>query len=171
MELKIYPDRILRRKCEPLREVSEADARRMREMVEFMYEAEGVGLAGPQIGWSVRVLTLDAEQEREGTRIFMNPRLLESEGESVELEGCLSLPGLQAPVPRAERVLVAAYTLDGKRIEEEVEGLRARAWQHEIDHLNGVLFIDRLSPTALLQIRHRLKELEEKQETPAGGRV
>lgn len=171
MELKIYPDKVLRKRCKPLRDVGDAEAQRMRDMLEFMYEADGVGLAGPQVGWSARVIALDPEQDQSGPRIFINPRLLESEGNAVEPEGCLSLPGIQAPVSRSERVRVAAYTLSGDRIEEESEGLRARAWQHEIDHLNGVLFIDRLEPTALVQIRRRLKELEESRETQTARSV
>jgi peptide deformylase len=160
MELKIYPDDVLRTKCKPLREVGDEQARRMRQMLELMYEAQGVGLAGPQVGWSVRVVTLDVEQDKTDPRIFINPRIIESEGEVLEEEGCLSLPGLSARVPRAERVSVCAFTLEGERYETEAEGLHARAWQHEIDHLNGVLFIDRLSPTDRLGLRHRLKELE-----------
>lgn len=161
MELKIYPDTVLRESCAPLREVGDAEATKLRAMVDFMYECDGVGLAGPQIGWSVRVVTLDAEQDREDPRIFINPSLHNQEGEIVEEEGCLSLPGIQAPVPRVERLRVKAYTLDGTHFEKDVEGLEARAWQHEIDHLNGVLFIDRLQPTTLTSIRHQLKKLEQ----------
>jgi peptide deformylase len=169
MELKIYPDEVLRKKCAPLREVGDEEAHRMRQMLDLMYEEEGVGLAGPQVGWSVRVLTLDVEQDGSDPRIFINPRLVESEGQVEEEEGCLSLPGLSAAVPRAERVRVVAFTLQGKRYEVQAEGLPARAWQHEIDHLNGILFIDRLSPTKRLGLRHRLKELEKMHaKQPAG---
>ncbi|MFW6044981.1 MAG: peptide deformylase [Planctomycetota bacterium] len=160
MELKIYPDDVLRRECEPLREVGPEERRRLKRMVDFMYECEGVGLAGPQVGWEARVVALDVEQDGEDPRIFLNPRLLESEGNEVDSEGCLSFPGIVAPVPRAERVKISAYTLEGDRIEREVEGLHARAWQHEVDHLNGVLLIDHLPTAELLKIRRSLKKLE-----------
>lgn len=163
MEIKIYPDSILRKQCQPLREVDDETADTLQTMLDFMYEADGVGLAGPQIGWSVRVLTLDVEQNHENPRIFINPSLHDQEGEVKEDEGCLSLPGIQAPVPRFKRLRVTAYTLHGERYEKTVEGLEARAWQHEIDHLNGILFIDRLQPTTLTGIRSQLKTLEERQ--------
>ncbi len=163
MELKIYPDDVLRKSCQPLREVGDSEAQRLHDMVDFMYECDGLGLAGPQIGWSARVVALDAEQDRTDPRIFINPTLHNPEGEVTAEEGCLSLPGIQVPVLRAERVKVKAYTLDGNQWEKVVENLEARAWQHEVDHLNGVLFIDRLQPTKLAQIRHQLKKLEEQQ--------
>jgi len=161
VELRIYPDRILRASCLPVREVSSEDIARMEQMLELMYRSEGVGLAGPQAGWASRVLTVDVEGERTGERIFLNPRILSSEGAVVEEEGCLSLPGLRAPVVRAERIVIAAYTVHGERIERELEGLHARVWQHEIDHLNGILFIDRLEPTTLVSLRQALRELEQ----------
>lgn len=169
MELKIYPDEVLRKNCPPLRQVGDQEARRLHRMVDFMYECDGVGLAGPQVGWSARVVTLDVEQNHSDPRIFINPTLHEPEGQTEEEEGCLSLPGIQMPVPRSERVRVKAYTLDGNQWEKVVEGLEARAWQHEIDHLNGVLLIDRLKPTTLTRVRRQLKQLEEQQcsESPA----
>jgi len=160
MRLKKYPEKILRVKCQPVHEITDSELARAREMLEFMYQSEGVGLAGPQVGWSCQIVTLDAEGAREGDRIYVNPRIVEREGESTEEEGCLSIPGLRAPVARAARLRVVAYTLDGKRVEQQVEGLLARVWQHEVDHLNGVLFIDRLDPTTLMTMRQKLKELE-----------
>ncbi|GAG34026.1 unnamed protein product, partial [marine sediment metagenome] len=81
MELKVYPDRILRARCAPVREVTDEDVARAREMLEFMYQFEGVGLAGPQVGWASRIVTLDAEGERKGERVFVNPRIISTEGE------------------------------------------------------------------------------------------
>lgn len=160
MELKKYPQKILRARCSPILEITDEDVARAREMLDFMYEAKGVGLAGPQVGWSAQIVTLDVEGEGKGERTFVNPRIIHSEGEVEEEEGCLSVPGVRAVVRRPERVVVAAYTLRGERIELEAEGILARAWQHEADHLNGILFIDRLDPTVLMTIRHSLKELE-----------
>jgi len=160
MELKTYPDRILRARCHPFAEVTDEDFSRAREMLEFMYQADGVGLAGSQVGWSRRIVTLDVGHEGKGERIFINPVILHAEGEVEEEEGCLSLPGVRADVRRSARVTVAAYTILGKRVEQQVEGLLARAWEHELDHLNGILFIDRLEPTALMTLRHKLREFE-----------
>jgi len=160
MELKHYPDRILRRKCRPVREVDDEVLRRAEEMLQFMYESDGVGLAGPQVAWPQQILTLDVTGERKGPRIFINPRIINREGYIEMEEGCLSLPGVRAKVPRAEKVAVVAYTILGERIEAEAEGLAAVAWQHELDHLNGILLIDRLAPTQLMAIREELKRLE-----------
>ena len=160
MELKKYPDRILRTKCSPIREITDEDLARAREMLDFMYEAEGAGLAGPQVGWASRIVTLDVEGEGKGERIFVNPRIISLDGEVEEEEGCLSVPGVRVPVRRAERVVVAAYTVRGKRVEQKAEGMLARAWQHELDHLNGVLLVDHLDATVLVEIRHSLRQLE-----------
>lgn len=160
MTIKVYPDKVLRLKCALVREFKDEDMARAQRMLELMYEAKGLGLAGPQVGWSVRIIVLDTEQTGAGDRIFFNPRILSAEGEMEAEEGCLSVPGVWAPVRRAERVTVAAYNLRGRRFEEVAEGLSARAWQHELDHLNGVLFIDRLEPTTLMTVRRQIKSLE-----------
>ncbi|MGD2175370.1 MAG: peptide deformylase [Candidatus Brocadiaceae bacterium] len=172
MELKYYPERVLRKKARPLEQIDDEVLVRAQEMLEFMYEAEGIGLAAPQVGWSDRLVTLDVEQEHEGERIFVNPRIVERGGHLEHEEGCLSLPGIKVCVPRAERVTVVAYTLQGERVELEAEGLHACAWQHEMDHLNGLLIIDRLSPTALISLRDQLQRLEREHERPgeAGAR-
>ena len=169
MELKIYPDKVLRVSCRPLRDVTDADAARMREMVEFMYVAEGVGLAAPQVGWTARVVTMDSDGSRQDPRIFINPRIVVAEGEIEDNESCLSLPGVRVPLRRAAKIVVAAYTLAGERIEREIEGWPARIWQHEIDHLNGVLFIDRLDPLTRFSLRQQLKEIERPSEKAREG--
>lgn len=161
MEVILYPDRILRQRCEPVREIDDETFRNADGMLECMYESEGLGLAAPQVGWTQRIVTLDPEGERSGERIFVNPRLLDQQGQVEREEGCLSLPGIWIPVVRAEKVVVSAYTLRGRKVEIEAEGLVARAWQHELDHLNGTLIIDRVPATTRMRIRSRLKELEE----------
>ncbi len=161
MELKIYPAGVLLRSAAPLRQVTEKELSRLHAMLDVMYASGGIGLAGPQVGWGVRVVTMDIDGSGQDERIFINPVILESEGLEEEEEGCLSLPGMRCLVPRAGRVVVAAYTADGKRLERDVSGLEARAWQHEIDHLNGVLFIDKISGSARLGIRRYLKTLQE----------
>ncbi len=161
MELKYYPDRVLRRKSRPIQEVNDDVMQRARQMLDFMYEAEGVGLAGPQIGWDRRIVTIDIEGAKPEDRIFVNPLIVHRDGAAEQEEGCLSLPGIKVKVPRAEKVAVVAYTLSGRRIEFSFEGLAACVWQHELDHLNGVLIIDKLPPTTLITIRDQLKKLEE----------
>jgi peptide deformylase len=161
LELKIYPDGVLKKRCKPLRRVDDEVLERAEQMLEFMYEAEGLGLAAPQVGWCDRIVTLDVDLQREDPRIFVNPLIVRREGEMAQEEGCLSLPGVRVKVPRASKVLVVAYTLAGERLEIEAEGVAASAWQHEMDHLNGLLIIDRLAPTTMMTIRDRLKELEQ----------
>ena len=117
------------------------------DMAETMYAAPGVGLAAPQVGVSERLIVLDV-RNREGTKrliTLINPVIIEAEGRVVEEEGCLSLPGITENVPRAERVLVKGHDLDEREQEIEAEGILAVALQHEIDHLEGILFIDRIS--------------------------
>jgi len=160
MELKYYPDRVLRKKSRPLQEVNDEVMERAQQMLDFMYQAEGVGLAGPQIGWERRIVTIDVEGANPEDRIFINPLIVRREGAAEQEEGCLSLPGIKVKVPRAEKVAVVAYTLAGQRVEFEFEGLAACVWQHELDHLNGVLIIDKLPPTTLITIRDQLKKLE-----------
>ena len=132
MEFVMYPDPRLRQKCEPVREINDDTLNRAEEMLETMYAKEGVGLAGPQVGWMERIVTVDTEGNREGDRIFVNPRIVESEGSEKDDEGCLSVPGVWVPVERAERVVVSAYTIRGKEVEIEAEGVAARAWQPEV---------------------------------------
>jgi peptide deformylase len=160
MELELYPSPVLRKRCATVREVNDDVYSRAHEMLQFMYEKEGLGLAASQVGWPARVVAIDAAGEKKGTRIFVNPKIVSREGEMESEEGCLSLPGLWVPLVRAAKVKVAAYTIDGEPLELEAEGVLSRAWQHEMDHINGVLIIDRLQPTALLEIRAKLKELE-----------
>jgi peptide deformylase len=166
VELRYYPDRILKRRCPALREVTDEVVARAHEMLDFMYEADGVGLAAPQVGWPVRLLTLDVEASRQGRRIYLNPRIARAEGEVEEDEGCLSLPGMRVAVPRAARIEIVAYTLKGEPVEMAADGLLARAWQHEMDHLNGLLIVDRLSPTRLMAVRDQLKRLEQEAAEP-----
>jgi peptide deformylase len=167
MELKCYPDRRLRKKCRPIREIDEEVVRRAEQMLELMYESDGLGLAGPQVGWQRQIVTIDVEGNHDGDRLFVNPRIVEGEGYVEVEEGCLSLPGIRVDVPRSEKIKLVTYTIDGKRVETELEGLAAIAWQHEVDHLNGTLIIDRLAPTKLMSIRDKLKRLEGQVEQPA----
>ncbi len=140
------------------------------DMLETMYFAEGIGLAAPQIGVSQRVCVLDLrdEDDPEGGRwVFVNPVLVESsDEEDKQLEGCLSIPEMEDVVTRSARVTVRGFDAEGQAIQVEAEGLLARALQHEIDHLDGILFIDRLSP---FKRRALLKKWKKSQQEGAKG--
>jgi peptide deformylase len=156
-----YPDPILKRKAEPITQITDEVRRLIDDMTETMYEAPGVGLAAPQIGRSVRVIVIDVNSKEEENReliCLINPEIIEQTGETVWEEGCLSVPDYTADVRRAERVVVKGLDRNGK---EEVivgEGLLSIVFQHEIDHLNGVLFIDRLGLIKRDLIRRKLRK-------------
>jgi len=143
-----YPDKRLRN---PGKEVEEFDAELrelIEDMAETMYAAPGVGLAAPQLGISKRLFIVDVatgEDEPSDLRVFINPEIIEAEGETTFNEGCLSFPGIREDIDRAERIKVRAFDPDGKPFELEADGLLAIAIQHENDHLDGKLMIDHLS--------------------------
>jgi peptide deformylase len=143
-----YPDKRLR---EPGKDVEVFDAelhQLIDDMAETMYAAPGVGLAAPQIGVSKRLFIVDVatdDDEPSDLRVFINPEILSTEGETIFNEGCLSFPGVREDIERAERVKVRAFDQDGNPFELEADGLLAIAIQHETDHLNGELMIDHLS--------------------------
>ena len=126
-----------------------------------MYAAPGVGLAAPQVGVSERLIVVDVKNTKDETGLItlINPEIIEAEGHVVEEEGCLSLPGITEDVPRAERVLVRGHDLNEREREIEAEGLLAVALQHEIDHLEGILFIDRISRLKRGIIQRKMRKL------------
>jgi peptide deformylase len=136
-----HPDEVLREKAKPVRAVTDNIRKLLNDMAETMYDARGVGLAAPQIGISKRLIVVDVGDEH-GLIRMVNPEILESSGEQFGPEGCLSIPGLQGDVRRKQKVKVKGLDPDGNEIVIDAEGYLARAFQHEIDHLNGVLFID-----------------------------
>lgn len=144
--LKIYTgeDPVLRKKARKITKIGKKLRTLAKDMLETMYHANGVGLAAPQVGISERLVVIDVGS---GPIVLINPEIIKKEGENRDVEGCLSLPGRSEYVTRADRVIVAAYDLNGKKINLTGEGLLARAFQHEIDHLNGILFIDHLNNT------------------------
>jgi peptide deformylase len=158
-----FPHPTLRRVSKPLRRVDDELRRIVREMFDLMYEAKGIGLAANQVDLPYRLFVLNLmgdPAEPSAERVFLNPVLSQPKGSAESEEGCLSLPGLYAPVRRPEQITISAYDLAGNEIDETIEDLYARAAQHETDHLNGVLFIDRLSPTVRLAIKDSLEEFE-----------
>ncbi len=133
----------------------------VEDMVETMYESEGVGLAAPQIGKNLRLFVYDISPDRNDPHAVLNPRIVEKGGADSMEEGCLSVPGLRGKVKRAMTVAIEGQDVNGEPIRLEGEGLAARVFQHEIDHLDGVLFCDRLSAAKRLFVRRHLKRMEE----------
>lgn len=137
------------------------------EMIEAMYTADGVGLAAPQVGKSIRLFVADPRiKETPDPQVFVNP-VLEYEGQMLgEEEGCLSIPGIQVTIRRPQIARIRAQDLDGNPFEMESDGFPARVWQHEKDHLDGILIIDRMTPLDRLSTRKSLKELRKAAEPP-----
>ncbi len=160
MEIVTYPNPILRSKAKPIEEIDNEICQTAEEMLDIVYDACGIGLAAPQIGLSKRLVVLDVTSEKTGERVFINPYIIEERGEIIEEEGCLSLPDVMGKVIRSQYVTVIAYNLKGKKLKIEAEGLLSRVWQHEIDHINGCLFIDKMTPASTIAIKQKLKELE-----------
>ena len=157
-----YPDKRLRNKAEPVGVVDDAVRQLCDDMAETMYAAPGVGLAAPQIGVSKRIFVIDIANEGEPSqlRTFINPEIVAREGEAVWEEGCLSFPGIHEEIERAAKVTVRALDLQGNTIELHAEGLLAIAVQHENDHLDGALMVDRVS---LLKRRMIDREMRKQQ--------
>ena len=170
-----FPDRRLKQVSEPVARVTEEIRELARDMLEVMYDEPGIGLAAPQLGVPVRLVVVDVHWNEEGAernpRVLVNPEIVEASGEVTWNEGCLSVPDFQAEVERAERVRLRATDLDGNPVEIEAEGLEAVCFQHEIDHLDGILFIDRISRLKRsLYARRREKQLRQEREE-AGSRT
>jgi peptide deformylase len=157
-----YPHPTLRHVSKPLKRVDAELVRMVEEMFDLMYEHEGVGLAANQVDLPYRVFVANpaGPDDKDAQCVFINPVILRGSGQEEKEEGCLSIPGVYAPVMRKEKVSVQAYNLTGEEISGELDGLFARIVQHEIDHLDGQLFIDRLSPTQRADIAGALDEFE-----------
>jgi peptide deformylase len=161
LEVRLYGDPVLREKCREVKEVNDQIKELLDNMADTMYHNKGVGLAAPQVGIPKRVIVVDAG---EGLTTLVNPRVLQCQGEAINAEGCLSLPGIVLDVRRAQEVVVEGLDRDGKPRRIKADGLYARVLQHEIDHLNGALITNHVSRKKLKTIRKQLKNLEEKKE-------
>ena len=161
MDILVYPDPFLRRPAEVVRDM-ELIGEESEEMFRVMYDHKGVGLAATQVGIGKRFFIMNTEGDPAKGLVLVNPVIVEGRGEIITEEGCLSLPGLEVKLPRYEWVKVRATTLDGKEIELAGSEVFARAVQHELDHLNGKLIIDKVSPVTRIALRSRLKEMEKK---------
>ncbi|MCV2509131.1 MAG: peptide deformylase, partial [Neisseriaceae bacterium] len=140
-----YPDENLHIVAEQVKEVDEEIKTLISDMFDTMYELNGVGLAATQVDRHVRVVVIDVSEERNQPQVFINPKIIASEGEIEGEEGCLSVPGIYDKVTRAERITVSAWDENGEIFNLETDGLLAKCIQHEIDHLNGKVFVEYLS--------------------------
>jgi peptide deformylase len=161
-----YGNPVLRMKAKHIKNI-DADIKQLaNDMIAIMQEEEGIGLAAPQVAESISMLVIDMsliEDEGEPTA-FINLEILESEGESVLEEGCLSLPDIREEVKRPEIILLRYQNIDGEIVEKRIDGLLARVIQHEMDHLNGVLFVDRISSLKKKMLNKKLKEIAAKEQ-------
>jgi peptide deformylase len=168
-EVLQFPDPRLKNVSEPVDEITDELRELARDMCDVMYDEPGIGLAAPQVGASIRMFVIDTEWGEEGAErnptVMINPEFLRKEGKITWEEGCLSVPDYTADVERAAEVTIRAIDLDGKEILEEATGLRAVCLQHEFDHLDGVLFIDRISRLKRsLYVKKRKKQLASEQD-------
>jgi len=175
LELIYYPDPRLRKVSEAVKDITPDLLARCREMFPVMYEAKGIGLAAPQVGWNVRLFLMNVTGDPQDEYLLVNPEILERSGTHMMEEGCLSLPDIRGKFTRPGKVKLKAITATGKALKEatdlskvelqemelEAEGLVARCIQHELDHLDGILIIDKFSPAKKLSIKARLRELED----------
>ncbi|MCC5829369.1 MAG: peptide deformylase [Phycisphaeraceae bacterium] len=157
-----YPDPRLRARCRAIERVDETVVAVARRMLELMHQAPGVGLAAPQVGLNWRLFVACPSTNPEDDAVFINPSISPVGRQLAEYEeGCLSLPEIEVSVMRPAEVTIEATGLDGRTFQMSGDGLAARVWQHELDHLDGVLIIDRATPTDRLASQRKLRELEE----------
>lgn len=176
-----YPEPVLRAKCRPILEVTDELRQLAANMLETMRAANGVGLAAPQVGVDQQLAVIDvshnpdcltylrvngqkADMPQHMPVVFLNPQLDLGKDKNTDEEGCLSFPHLRGDIRRASEIKVTFQNLEGERVTMETDGLLARAFQHEIDHLNGILFIDRMSAAAKVGLKRKLKRLMEEWE-------
>ena len=165
MEIRVYPDPVLRRGGQPVTNFDQDGRDTAAAMMEAMYAEGGVGLAAPQVGIEQKLLVLNpsgSKEDRTEELVLLNPKVTKKKGYEFDEEGCLSFPGIQAEVERAIKITLTYQDLEGQPQTMSAEGWLARIIQHELDHLEGVLFTDRLTPVDKLRVRPQLVELEER---------
>ena len=161
LEVVHYGDPILRKKCNSVKDFSKLESL-LNDMFDTMYEENGIGLAANQVGFDMNLFIIDISgiEEDEKTRVFINGEIINSEGESWFEEGCLSIPDIRLNVKRPDIIKFKYQDEKGQEFEEEFDGLLARAIQHEVDHLNGVFIIDRVSKSEKMSVAKELKDIE-----------
>lgn len=158
LQILEFPDPRLRTRAKPVQAFDTELAGLADDMLETMYAAQGIGLAATQVDVHQRLLVIDVSETRDQPHVYVNPIILEAEGSETCEEGCLSVPGVYAEVSRAERVKVRAQHLNGDAFERELDGLHAICLQHEMDHLDGKLFVDYLSPLKRNMVKKKLEK-------------
>ncbi len=164
-----FPDPRLRTRAEPVTEFDAALQQLAENMLETMYSAPGIGLAATQVDVHRRLLVADVSQDNDSPHVLVNPQILTAEGTEVTEEGCLSVPGVFDEVERSERIRVRAQDVNGRTFEMDADGLLAVCIQHEIDHLNGKLFVDYLSELKRSKIRKKLDKERRQRAADAGS--
>jgi peptide deformylase len=162
LKVILWPDPRLKQASHPVQTFDDTLRSLAARMFELMREHQGVGLAAPQVGLNVRLFVMNATGKPEDDRVYVNPVLSDADGEEEGEEGCLSLPELHTKIWRAAKVRMTALDLEGKPIHETASGYIPRIWQHETDHLDGILLLDRMGPVAKLASRRLLKDLEQR---------
>jgi len=165
LEIKKYPEPVLRKKCREVKEITDEIKKLGRDMMETMKDKDGIGLAAPQVGETKRIIVVHPIQERTPQEkaaktplVFINPKIAKkSKKQEVMEEGCLSLPGLWLKIKRAREVEMKALNIEGREVKIKTAGLFARVLQHEIDHLDGILLIDRLPFWQKLKLKHKIQ--------------
>jgi peptide deformylase len=158
LEILEFPDERLRTVAKPVERFDDELRQLAEDMLETMYDAQGIGLAATQVNVHRRVLVLDVSESRDAPRVYVNPQIVDREGSETCEEGCLSVPGIYAEVSRADRVRVVASDVQGQLFEEELDGMHAVCLQHEMDHLEGKLFVDYLSPLKRRMVAKKLEK-------------
>ena len=169
LEICKYPDPVLQIKAEPVKEIDASLQKMIEDMIETMYHAPGIGLAATQVGKPIRIIVFDITPREEGQNpsFLINPEIIEAEGEQTLEEGCLSVPEYFSEVKRKAKVKVRGLDAQGKTVEICGEGILATVLQHEIDHLDGILFIDRISALKRALYKKRVqKKLKNQSEAP-----
>ena len=162
LRIILYPDPRLKKQSSRVEVIDDNLKQLASRMFELMRKARGVGLAAPQVGHNIRLFVMNHTGKPEDDRVYVNPVLSDAAGEEEAEEGCLSLPGINIDVNRSHTLRMQAQTIDGQPIDEVGEDYIARIWQHETDHLNGILLLDRMGPMAKIAHRKTIKELESK---------
>lgn len=164
LDVLTFPDPLLHRTAETVKIIDNKIKKLVDDMAETMYEAPGIGLAATQVGELKRIMVIDISEEKNQLRVFINPEMIKKEGTAINEEGCLSVPGFYDKVERAETVMVTALDREGQRFTINASGLLAVCIQHEIDHLDGHVFVEYLSPLKANRIKNKLvkrqRELE-----------
>lgn len=169
LDILHFPDERLRKPCVPVDKVDESIQCLLEDMFETMYAAPGIGLAAIQVNVHQRIVVIDVSSDRSQPLVLINPEIVQKQGEEEMEEGCLSVPGFYERVKRSQSIFVQALNRDGARFEMQADGLLAVCIQHEIDHLDGKLFVDYLSPLKRGRIRKKLEKMQRQGESPSIG--